>query len=85
MPYKIQIEKHALKKLGLIPKHFKTQIKSKISLLSENPRPSGIKKLYNNNSIYRIRQGNYRIIYFIDDKEKLVKILKVGDRKYIYK
>ena len=59
------------------------KIKCKISSLSLKPRPHGVKKLFGRDVIYRIRQGNYGIIYFIHDKNKVVDILKVDDRKDI--
>ncbi|MCH7613714.1 MAG: type II toxin-antitoxin system RelE/ParE family toxin [Candidatus Marinimicrobia bacterium] len=84
MSYKIQIEKHVLKQIAILPKPFKNQIKSFITVLSENPRPTGIKKLQSSKSIYRQRKGKYRIIFFINDKNEYVKILKVGHRKNVY-
>ncbi|MBT4382182.1 MAG: type II toxin-antitoxin system RelE/ParE family toxin [Candidatus Marinimicrobia bacterium] len=83
--YKIQIEKRALKQLSSLPKQFKSRIKSVISSLAEKPRPSGIKKLHGKMGIYRIRQGRYRVILYIDDKNKMIQILKIGDRKAVYK
>ncbi len=85
MSYKIQIEKRVLKQIATIPKPFKNQIKTFITALSENPRPAGIKKLQSSKSIYRQRKGKYKIIFFIDDKNKLVKILKAGHQKNVYK
>ena len=85
MPYNIQIEKRALKRFNSIPHPFQKRIKSGISNLSTEPRPNGVKKLQGEQSIYRLRFGAYRVIYHIDEKIKKVKILKVGDRKDIYK
>lgn len=85
MSYKIQIEKRALKQLASLQKPFNKKIKSIISSLIDDPRPKGIKKLHGKKSIYRLRQGRYRIAIFIDDKSKCVKILKVDDRKDVYK
>lgn len=85
MSYKIQIEKRVLKQITSLPKPFKNQIKTFITALSENPRPTGIIKLQRSKSIYRQRKGKFRIIFFIDDKNKYVTILKVGHQKNIYK
>ncbi|MCF7873993.1 MAG: type II toxin-antitoxin system RelE/ParE family toxin, partial [Candidatus Omnitrophica bacterium] len=52
--------------------------------LSNNPKPVGSQKLSNYN-LYRIRQGNYRVVYFIDNKKLEIQIFKIGHRKDIYK
>ncbi|MCX7716119.1 MAG: type II toxin-antitoxin system RelE/ParE family toxin [Endomicrobia bacterium] len=51
--------------------------------MSDNPRPLGVKKL--KEKVYRIRVGDYRIVYFVDDTEKVVTILKIGHRKEVYR
>jgi mRNA interferase RelE/StbE len=60
-----------------------SQIMDKILSLSENPRPAGCVKLSAENG-YRIRSGNYRIIYRIDDKKKEVFIYRIKHRKEAY-
>lgn len=85
MPYKIQIEKKALKQLSALPKQFRSQIKTAISSLTHDPRPKGIKKLHGKRSIYRIRKGRFRILLYINNAQKQIQILKVGDRKDVYK
>ena len=52
--------------------------------LEENPRPSGIKKLQGQDS-FRLRVGDYRVLYSIDDKDKQVFILGVGHRREVYR
>lgn len=54
--------------------------------LAENPYPSGVKKLKGSEDIFwRVRVGNYRVIYSVDDEIKIIDIRKVGHRKDIYK
>lgn len=54
--------------------------------LKENPRPNGVKKLKSTDeNLYRIRVGDYRILYTIEDTIQIVDITKVGHRRYIYK
>ncbi|MEM9216250.1 MAG: type II toxin-antitoxin system RelE/ParE family toxin [Cyanobacteria bacterium P01_F01_bin.150] len=54
--------------------------------LAQNPRPDGCKKLKGKNKIYfRVRVGNYRIIYTVDDGVLLIVVVAVGHRKEIYK
>ncbi|MCX5637398.1 MAG: type II toxin-antitoxin system RelE/ParE family toxin [Planctomycetota bacterium] len=61
------------------------QLIAHIEALAVNPRPAGCKLLYTEEKLYRIRSGNYRIIYQIQDKKLLVVIVRVGDRKDIYR
>jgi mRNA interferase RelE/StbE len=54
--------------------------------LAENPRPAGVKKLKGNNEdLYRIRSGDYRVVYSIEDEIRVVDIRKIGHRKDIYR
>jgi len=53
--------------------------------LPENPVPKGAKKLKETENTYRIRTGNYRIIYSIINKELIIEVIKVGHRKDVYK
>jgi mRNA interferase RelE/StbE len=57
----------------------------RIEALALDPRPHGAEKLAGYDDRYRIRQGNYRVVYLIDDRRQEVTIFKVGDRKDVYK
>ncbi len=81
--YKVLIEKKVKKFLKKLPKPDYLSIKLSILDLGTNPRPFGYEKLKNRDG-YRIRQGNYRILYDIEDKIKIVKVLNAGHRKDIY-
>jgi mRNA interferase RelE/StbE len=82
--YKISVRGKAKKQiLQISPPHFQ-RIKNQIDKLRENPRPNGAKKL-KGESGYRIRVGNYRILYEIDDKAKLLIIYRVKHRRDVYK
>ena len=80
--YTIEFNKLYLKELKKIP-----TIREKILNLSKNPKPEGCKKLKGRNfpPLYRIRCGDYRVVYTINDKILLILILKIGHRKNIYK
>jgi len=82
--YKIYFRKSAAKELEKLPKAILRKIIKKIESLSEEPRPAGCEKL-SGQELYRIRQGDYRIVYSIRDNELTVWIIKVGHRKDIYK
>lgn len=81
--YKITFKKSAQKALDNTQKPDLKRIIEKIRILETTPRPSGCVKLSNQEK-YRIRQGNYRIVYAIDDKLKKVIVVKIGHRKDVY-
>jgi mRNA interferase RelE/StbE len=85
MPYSIQFKKSALKVLYKLPKETSQQIAHDINNLAQNPRPNGFKKLKVLENLYRIRAGNYRIVYQIHDKILLVLVVLIGDRKDVYR
>ena len=82
--YKIFIEKAVYKQLKNIPLRDYQNVMVSIASLAENPRPPGCKKLRGRPG-YRIREGNYRIIYEISDKILTITVIDAGDRKEIYK
>jgi mRNA interferase RelE/StbE len=82
--YKITIKKSAAKELGEIPKKDLRKIIKRIQSLARNPRPHGSQKL-SAQGRYRIRQGDYRIVYSIDDKDLIIDIVKIGHRREIYR
>ena len=67
-------------------KKFRKQIQESVNSLSTDPSPDGLKKLKGfKDPIYRIRCGDYRIVYTIRDHELIVLVIQVGHRKVIYK
>ncbi|MFQ6052436.1 MAG: type II toxin-antitoxin system RelE/ParE family toxin [Candidatus Hydrothermarchaeota archaeon] len=82
--HKINIIPSARKDLDGLGKRFFTQIKNKIISLAPNPRPSGCLKLTAEEG-YRIRSGNYRILYRIDDKNKIIYAYRIKHRKESYR
>jgi mRNA interferase RelE/StbE len=83
--YRIEISSTAEKALKKIPKKDLMKIVESIQILAINPFPEGCRKLTGEEGTYRIRQGNYRIIYEVEGKKLKVLILKVGHRKDIYR
>lgn len=82
--YKVLITRTAEKQLKKLPKKIQLKIAAVIFSLEIDPQPYGTKKLTGYDSCYRIRVGNYRIIYEIDGKQVIITVLKVGHRKDIY-
>ena len=81
--YKVKIEKKAVKKLAKIPPPYYNKIKDAILDLADNPKPNGCKKLKGREG-YRIRIGDYRVIYEVIDDVLLVSVLDLGSRGGIY-
>ncbi|WP_266366381.1 type II toxin-antitoxin system RelE family toxin [Tellurirhabdus rosea] len=82
--YTVVIEKTALKFLGAVQPETRRRIAKAIDALARQPRPPGCKKLNGVSTLYRIRVGDYRVIYTIRDEQLLVLVIKIGDRKEIY-
>jgi len=82
--YKLFFKKSVQKDFDSIPKKDLKRILSRIESLSEDPRPKGCEKLTGQER-YRLRQGQYRIVYSIQDDELTVWVVKVGHRKDIYR
>ncbi|MFZ5786032.1 MAG: type II toxin-antitoxin system RelE family toxin [Acidobacteriota bacterium] len=84
--YRLSIKKSATKEVERIePRKVRRAIVRRIEALSENPRPSGSEKLSAGREEYRIRQGDWRIVYEIRDTECLVVVVKVGNRRDVYR
>ncbi len=84
MSYQVLIRSSAEKEMDALPHAAHARISAKIAGLALNPRPSGCKKLTGVDG-YRIRVGDYRIIYTIDDKIVLVTVVGVGHRREVYR
>ena len=82
--YKILIKTSAAKELERLPRKGVQRITSKIQSLSNDPRPYGCEKL-SAQERYRIRQGNYRIVYSIEDDKLIVYVIKIAHRSEAYK
>jgi mRNA interferase RelE/StbE len=84
--YSIEFTPAAERQLKALPKPIQTQIVRRIETLHDNPRPDGVKKLKDAEGLYyRVRQGNYRILYTVQDKKLMIIIVKVADRKEVYR
>ena len=84
--YSLSIKASAGKELAAISaKVDRARIVAKIQGLADDPRPYGSEKLAGPGNRYRIRQGNFRIIYLIDDSDHLVTIFKIGNHKDVYR
>jgi len=85
MIYDIEFTREAAKQFKDLPSQEQQRVKSKIDALSSMPRPAGITKLVNEENLYRIRVGDYRIIYTIQDKQLIILVVKIGHRRDVYR
>lgn len=84
MIYNIVLSKSASKELHDLPNQAVSRIIISIMSLADNPRPHGTKKLKGTQNTWRIRVGDYRVVYSVDDIVRVVDIRKIGHRKDIY-
>ena len=82
--YSLRFKKSAERELRKITKADLQRITQRIKELAAIPRPSGSEKLAGQDS-YRIRQGDYRIVYTVDDDHRLIEIIKIGHRREVYR
>ncbi|MFZ1807625.1 MAG: type II toxin-antitoxin system RelE/ParE family toxin [Cyclobacteriaceae bacterium] len=82
--YNVVISKSASKEIASLPSPIINRIIQAIKKLGENPRPSGCKKLKGGQDTWRIRIGDYRVIYTINDIIHIVDVRSVGHRKDVY-
>jgi len=82
--YKVLIVKSAIKEISKLPVKEAVRITEKILTLKDDPRPIGSLKLKGRKGEYRIRMGDYRILYTIQDELLVVNVIKVANRKDVY-
>lgn len=82
--YNVRIKKSAIKELEAIPTKDRRRVVTKIESLAGNPRPAGAEKLTGEDK-YRLRQGDYRILYEIVDSELIVTVVRIGNRQDVYR
>lgn len=82
--YNVEIKRSAAKELEHLPPKDRTRIIARIRALATDPRPAGCEKLSGQDR-YRLRQGNYRILYEIDDTVVLVVVVRIAHRREVYR
>lgn len=82
--YRVLIKPSAVKELEQVPVKDRRRPASRIGRLAANPRPSGCEKLAGR-AQYRLRQGDYRLVYGINDEAREVLVVKIGNRRDVYR
>lgn len=83
--YRVELTRSAEKDLRRIDKSRVATIYAGLESLSDDPRPPGVKKLSGADRTYRIRIGDYRVVYEIEDEVLLVLVIRVAHRKDVYR
>lgn len=84
MTYRIEVAPRAIRQLRKLEPSARRRVQAAIELLAEQPRPSGAKKLVGGNGEWRVRTGDYRVVYEVRDDVLLVLVVAIGDRRDIY-
>lgn len=82
--YRIEILRDPQKVLARLPKNTRLRIESAMDTLGENPRPHGYVKMKGYDDLYRVRVGEWRIVYSIEDKQLIILIIEIGPRGDVY-
>ena len=85
MAYSILLAPPAERQLRSFSSAMQRRLVKRMKTLQQDPRPPGVKKLAGADDLYRLREGDYRIIYMIQDEELIILVLKIGDRKDVYR
>ena len=84
-PYQVEIRRSALREIQKLPASARSKAEEEIDKLTANPFPAGVRKLAGGKAIYRIRVGDYRVIYSVDFKNHLVTIERIRHRREAYR
>jgi mRNA interferase RelE/StbE len=83
--YKVAIFSAAARQLAELPEPDRKRVRERIIRLGIEPRPRDVKKLQGKRDLFRIRCGNYRIIFMLDDEEFVVLVVRIGHRRNVYR
>lgn len=84
-PYTLQFRPAALRQLRKLPKDALQRIRTATEALRDEPRPDGVAKLAGTHDLWRIKVGNYRVIYTIADDVLVVTVIRIGHRREVYR
>jgi mRNA interferase RelE/StbE len=82
--YEIELRRRAQRALDRLPETDFQAVVEAIKELAQTPRPRGVEKV-KTTGLWRVRQGDYRIVYGIDDNQQLVTVVRIGHRREIYR
>ncbi|MEW6155470.1 MAG: type II toxin-antitoxin system RelE/ParE family toxin [Actinomycetota bacterium] len=82
--YRVEIARRAVKALTGLPRKEQQRVRAAIDLLAADPRPPGCVALTGEDRAYRVRVGNYRVVYEVFDEHLVVQVVRVGHRRGVY-
>ncbi len=85
MNYRVEIAPHARRRFRRLPQQVQDRILGGLRSLRDNPRPPGVVKLTDRRDAYRIRVGDYRVVYEIHDRVLLVLVIEIDHRRDVYR
>ena len=85
MSYTVRMDSRTRKTLDRLPGDIHSRVVRKLEALEENPRPFGVEKLAGPEDLYRVRVGDWRIVYAIRDRELVVIVMRIGNRREVYR
>jgi mRNA interferase RelE/StbE len=85
MSYRIEFRPAARRELRRIPEPFRKRLATAIVALADTPRPPGSKRLRGPDGFHRVRVGDYRIVYLVEDRVLLICVVRVAHRKDVYR
>ncbi len=83
--YQVEVSRRAVKVIATLPKKEQQRVRAAIDLLANDPRPPGGAALAGHAHAYRVRVGDYRIVYDVFDDRLVIQVVRVGHRKDIYR
>lgn len=85
MRYTVEFSRHAAREFRKLTPGTQQAVNDRVKKLADIPRPHGVEKLSGEESLYRIREGEYRIVYQIQDRNLIVLVVTIGHRKDVYR
>jgi mRNA interferase RelE/StbE len=82
--YRVELRRNSQKALDRLQKQERSKIISSLLELEQNPRPQGVEKV-RETELWRVREGDYRIVYYINDENKIITVVRIGHRRDVYR
>ena len=83
--YRVEVARRALKVLSSLPRREQQRIRAAVDLLAEQPRPPGCVRIVGEPHAYRVRVGDYRIVYEVFDDRLVIQVVRIGHRREVYR
>ena len=83
--YSVVVARRAIRSIARLPRRDQQRVRAAIDLLAAEPRPSGCVALAGEESVYRVRVGDYRILYEVIDARLVIQVIRAGHRRDVYR